>query len=176
MPGRQLPPEILAYLGPCRQPDTLVEKVVEQCGLAKFTGDAGLTDFDPLVVVMHLVTEEVLGLCRSFQKKAARSAWCEALRTIQSGGSLEHNSFIPCRRCDQAFEPVVDEELLRLFLTWYRKQTIEALLAIHLCPSCGGSIRAERQKTYCGDMHTPEPRSIADDEEWAYQLLKHSDL
>lgn len=176
MPGRRLPPEILAYLGPCREPETLAEEVVEQCQLAKFAGEAGLTDYDPLVVVMHLVTAEVIGVCRSFKKKMARTAWCEALRAIQKSNSLEHNSYIPCRACDQAFEPVVDEKLLKLFLAWYRSGTLEALIAIHRCPACGGFLRAERQKTYRADMHTPEPRSIVDDEVWANELLRHSGL
>ena len=62
MPGRRIPPQIMAYLGNCREPNGTVEKVVEQCGLGKFMGDEGLTTYDPLVVVMDLVTEEFLGL------------------------------------------------------------------------------------------------------------------
>ena len=169
-------PFLMSYLGPCREPETAVEKVVEQCGLAKFMGDAGLTDYDPLVVVMHLVAVEVEGLRLSLKCPKGRKTWCEAMRTLHEDGSLENNPFIPCRTCDHAFEPVIDEKLLALFLPWYEFQDVQDLIAIHRCPACGGQIAAERTKRYEGDMHTPEPGSVQDDCEWAQLLLQHSGL
>lgn len=176
MPGRRIPPQIAAYLGPCREPDSPAEKVVEQCGLAKLMGDERLTDYDPLVVVMHLVTEEVEGLRLSLKKAKGRKAWGAAMTILQKGHQLEHNTFIPCRTCDQAFEPVIDDELLTLFLTWYESHNVQDLLTIHRCPQCGGRLKAVRTKPYKGDMHTPEPGSVENDEEWAESLLQHSSL
>ncbi|MFH1417983.1 MAG: hypothetical protein ABII12_06840 [Planctomycetota bacterium] len=149
----------------------------EQCGLAKFMGDAGLMDYAPLVVVMHLVAEEVRNLELSLDQSEGRKVWLEALEMIQDGeGCLEHNTFIPCRTCDQAFEPVVDEKLLTLFLTWAETYSTEDLLAIHRCPACGGQLGVKRTEKYEGDMHTPAPGSIASDEEWDEVLLQYSRL
>src|SRR4051812_12453051 len=99
MPGRRIPPEIMGYLGPCRQPRGFVEKVLEQCSLAKLEGE--LTDFAPLVVIMTLVTEEFGS--KSFDDAKVRKAWCRVIQRLQADTSLlEHNKFIPCRRCNQA--------------------------------------------------------------------------
>src|ERR1700687_2375040 len=96
MPGGRIPPEIGAYLGPCREPESAAEKVVEQLTLGKMMGDAGLIDYDPLVVVMRLVAEEVEELRLSLKGPKGRRAWCEALRMLQEGhGSLGHNTFLP---------------------------------------------------------------------------------
>lgn len=118
MPNRRVPQHLLDYLGPCRQPDTPAEKVVEQCHLAKFEEDGTLSDFDPLIVIMHLVAEEVRGLRLSPHGPKGRKAWIEAMSAVQTDGVLEHNTCIPCRYCDQAFEPVIDKKLLKLYLTW----------------------------------------------------------
>lgn len=176
MPNRRLPPQILSYLGTCREPESAAEIVVEQCGLAKLMGDSGLTDGDPLIAVMHLVAEEVRGLRLSLHDPKGRATWCEAMQTLQDYSSLEHNNLIPCRTCDQAFEPVIDDNLISLFLKWYDSQDVEDLLAIHRCPACGGQIVAKRTKKYAGDMHTPEPGSVDDAREWAGLLLQHTGL
>ena len=62
MRGRRMRPMIAAYLGPSWKPESLAENVVGQCRLGKMLLDAGLTDFDPLVVVMGLVAVHVRGL------------------------------------------------------------------------------------------------------------------
>src|ERR1700681_903970 len=112
MPGRRLPDMIGDYLGECRPARTAVEKVMEQCGLAKFMGDWGLTDFDPLIVVMTLMTEEVIGLRLNLKKKHGRKVWLAAMAALQEGDAyLEHNETIPCRWCDKAFIPVIDDGL-----------------------------------------------------------------
>jgi hypothetical protein len=164
-----------AYLGSCRKPETPVEKVIEQCILGKQMGDAGLTDFDPLITVMNLVADETRGLRLSLNGPKGRRTWCEAVAELQVNKSLEHNRFIPCRSCDQAFEPVIDDALLDLFLPWYWSRNVLALLAIHRCPACGGQLKAKCTKKYHGDMHTPAPGSISSDEEWARQLLQYSE-
>ncbi len=177
MPGRQIPPEIRAYLGPCREPRGLVEKVIEECGLAKLTGDSGLTDFDPLVVILTLVTSEIEGRGKSLDEPRVRRAWCEIVQRVQNDeAGLDHNSFLPCRFCDQAFEPVVDETLLALFLAWHRHGGTANLLAIHRCPACGGTLAAKETRQYEGDMHTPEPGHERTDEEWVALLLQHAEL
>ena len=173
MPGRRIPPDILGYLGPCRQPRGLVEKVIDQCGLAKLEGE--LTDFAPLVVVMEMVTEEFHR--KSFDDPKVRKAWCRVIQRLQEDTSiLKHNAFLPCRRCDQEFQPVVDERLLALFLAWHETRSTKDLIAIHLCPACGGMIGAKITRTIeddnDGDFETPAPWSIADDEEWAERLLE----
>ena len=38
MPGRRIPPEIMGYLGPCRQPRGFIAKVIEQCGSPNTSG------------------------------------------------------------------------------------------------------------------------------------------
>jgi len=176
MPGRKIPPEIMAYLEACLEPDSPAEIIVEQCGLGKLMKNAGLTDYDPLVAVMALVAEEVRGLGLSLKPgDKGRKVWCKAMRMIQDGdGSLEHNTFLPCRTCDQAFEPVIDNHLLTLFLTWSTSDKPEDLIAMHKCPSCKGQIVAKRTKTYQGDMHTPDPGSVNCDAEWAELLFQHA--
>jgi hypothetical protein len=176
MPGRRVPDSIMAYLGPCREPSSAAEKVVEQCGLGKMFGDAGLTDYDPLVVVMRLVAAEVDGLGRSFTKRGkGRKTWLEAMTMLQEdNGTLEHNTHIPCRYCNMAFEPVIDETLLALFLVWYESDATEDLLAIHRCPACGGVLKAKHTKPYEGDFHTPAPASVVSDDAWVEELLAHS--
>jgi hypothetical protein len=176
MPGRRIPREIRAFLGPCQEPESPAERVVEQCGLAKLMGDAGLTDYDPLVVVMHLVAEESRGLGFSLDAPEGREVWCEALTALQATSELEHNAFLPCRTCDQAFEPVVNDTLLALFLTLEKYHRARDLVALHRCPSCGGCLTAKRTKQYRGDMHTPTPGTVTSDLAWAEALLQHSEL
>jgi hypothetical protein len=174
---RNIPPEIRAYLGPCREPESAAEIVVEQLTLGKLTGDAGLTDYDPLVVVMGLVAEVVRELGLSPKGRKGRKVWCEAVQVLQDHDSiLEHNTFLPCRWCDQAFEPVIDDKLLALFLAWHESAATEDLLALHRCPACGGQLAAKRAKKYDGDGHTPPPGSVASDEEWAELLLRDHPL
>jgi hypothetical protein len=173
MPNRRLPSQIAAYLGPCEESETIVEEIVEQCSLAKLTDDGGLTDYDPLVVIMSVVEEKVRGMGFALTTQEGRKAWCDVLTELQdNSGMLEHNTSIPCRSCDQAFEPVVDDTLLTLFLAWHNLRRVKDLLAIHRCPSCGGKISAKRIKKYEGDMHTPKAGSVTDDFEWAEQLLQ----
>ncbi len=176
MPGRRIPSQLMAYLGTCRPTRGLVEKVVEQCGLAKLMGNAGLTDYDPLVVILHLVTEEILARGKSLDDPKIRKAWLRIVRRIQDEDDLEHNAWIPCRYCDQAFKPLVGEKLLALYLKWHRSYSTEDLLAIHRCPACGGTIKAKSTKTYKGDMHTPAPGSVADDDDWRRRLLEYSEF
>jgi hypothetical protein len=172
MPNRRVPRLLADYVGPYREAKTLTEKVVEQCGLGKLMHDAGLTDFDPLIVVMRLVTEEILCLCPSLDRPKTRSAWCEAMRTLQQENHyLEHNRFIPCRFCDSAFEPEIDDDLLTLYLKWHDSQRLDDFLAIHRCRGCGGQLKALQTRKYKGDMHTPTPGSVQDDREWQYRLL-----
>ena len=172
MPGRRIPPDIMGYLGPCRQPRGFVEKVLEQCSLAKLEGE--LTDFAPLVVIMTLVTEEFGS--KSFDDPKVRKAWCRVIQRLQADTSLlEHNNFIPCRRCNQAFEPVVDEKLLTLFLTWRETRGPQDLVAIHLCPGCGGQIEA-KQTTTQEDNDGLEPGTVDDDEVWADSMVEEYDF
>lgn len=173
MPGRRIPSEILSFLGPCREAESATEKIVEQCGLAKLMGE-GLTDNDPLIVVMNLVAVEVRGLGLSLYEPEGRKTWCEAMHELQGNYYLEHNTLLPCHRCDQAFEPVIDEALLTLFLSWFKKQSTKTLLSIHLCPACGGQLAAKRTKQYKGDYHTPAPGSCSSGEDWAETLLQYS--
>ena len=52
----------------------------------------------------------------SLEKPEGRKVWRESLQMLQiDNGTLEHNTFLPCRTCDQAFEPAIDEVLLDLF-------------------------------------------------------------
>lgn len=151
-----------------------VRKVIEQCAMGKMVGDSGLTDYDPLVVVLAFVTEVVEEQGKSMAKPKVQKAWLRIVSRIQDGdGCLEHNVFIPCRNCDQAFEPVVDETLLKLFMAWRQSLSSKDLVAIHRCPSCGGTIGVKRMKRYEADGHTPEPVYAGSDEEWAELLLQH---
>jgi len=160
-----------------RTPQEIAEKIVEECGWGKITGSLGLTDGDPLVVVMYRVAQKIRNRGGSFEKAKARKVWCRALTMLQEyDDTLEHNTFIPCRWCDQAFEPVIDDRLLTLFLRWYNSSDSTDLLAIHRCPACGGQIGAKRTKPYHGDMHTPQPGSVENDDAWVDLLLKHSSL
>ena len=69
---------------------------------------------------MCLVAEEIIGLGRSFCEQGGCRAWCEIMGRIQDGdANLDHNKLIPCRWRYQAFEPVIDDKLLTLFLAWY---------------------------------------------------------
>jgi hypothetical protein len=177
MPNRKVPQHIRDYLGPCREPETPAEKVVEQCHLAKFEGDGTLSDFDPLIVIMHLVAEEVRALRLSVEGHKGRQAWIEAMIDIQNDGVLEHNTRIPCRYCDQAFEPVIDKKLLKLYLTWEKSRTVADFLAIHQCPACGGTITATKPpQSYEGDDNTPEPIWKGSDEMWMVHMLMETDL
>jgi hypothetical protein len=177
MARRRIPPQIMDHLGPCREPNGIVEKIIEQISLCKLMGDAGFTDFDPLVFVMYNVAEEIRARGGTFEKPKARRVWRDVVAHFQEdSGALEHNTFLPCRRCDQAFRPVIDDRLLTVFLSWYESQRVETLLALHQCPACGGQVGAARLKTYKGDWHTPAPGTIDDDESWALQLLSHVGL
>ncbi len=156
-----------------RTADDIAEIVVDRLGWQKLSGNSGLTDFDPLVVVMRLIASEI-GEEKLFTKSKARAAWLKAMALLQGGDGLEHNSFLPCRTCDQAFDPVIDETLLTLFLDWYQHGGAARLIAIHKCPACGGQIKARRTRTYKGDMHTPPPGTVEGDDQWVEELLQHS--
>ena len=86
-----------------------------------------MIDFAPLVVIMSRVAEMIVRRGGTFDKPKALKVWSEAISMVQSVDcdSFEHNTFIPCRSSDQAFEPVVDEVLVTLFLEWYGR---------HVCP------------------------------------------
>lgn len=175
MPGRRIRSMVAAYLGPTCEGASRVGLVVQRCRLGKMLLDVGLTDFDPLVVVMHLVAVHVRRLGLSLATANGRQVWREALRIVQEdNGVLEHNTFLPCRTCDQAFEPAIDDVLLELFLAWDESGAVGDLLAIHRCPACGGRLRAKRTMRYQGDVHTPPPGTVKDDGEWARRLLQHS--
>jgi hypothetical protein len=170
---------ILEHLGASREVETPVEKVIEQCDLAKLDGDWRLSDYDPLVVVMDLVTEEVRGLGLSPKGPKGSAVWIESMEHLQAPNALvgiEHNRFAPCRTCDKSFRPAIDRHVLKLFLTWQATGRVEDLLAIHRCQRCGGTITELEVKPYEGDWHTPEPGTVADDREWAREFLSHSGL
>lgn len=155
-----------------RTSQEMADEVVERLRWGKLTGSLGLTDFDPLVYVMyHAARAFKEGRLR--HKPKAREAWCEAIRMIQEDVALDHNPCLPCHKCDTAFEPVVDDKLLDLFLAWFDSFSNEALLAIHTCPACGEQIGALRTKKYKGDMHTPTPDSAKSPEHWAEILLEN---
>jgi len=150
-----------------------VEKVIEQCVLAKLEGE--LTDFAPLVAIMQMVTEEFGS--KSFGDPKVRKAWCRVIERLQADTSLlEHNRFIACRRCHQEFEPVVGETLLTLFLQWREGRTPQDLVAIHLCPACGGRIEAKRTRPREADRDGLEPETVDEDEEWADGLVEEYDF
>lgn len=154
--------------------EMVANQAIDAVAREKMQGD--LTDSAPLVSIMYLVADEIgKEELLALQERACK-AWCEAMKQIQEGVLiLEHNEFLPCRWCDQAFEPVVDEDLLLVFLVWYEEHHsgTEAFLALHRCPACEGKIKAKQVKTYMGDMYTPKPGSIENDEWWADKLLEY---
>jgi hypothetical protein len=155
----------------------IADEIAQACGWDKLTGRRGMDDFIPLVVVMVRVAQRIEERGGSFKKSKARWVWCEAMRVFQEDNSLlEHNSCIPCRTCDQAFEPVIDDALLTLFLAWHESCGLDDFLAIHRCPTCDGTLKAERTVQYEGDFYTPPPGSVADGKEWAERLLEHTSL
>ncbi|MGO9097916.1 MAG: hypothetical protein ACLP9Y_00165, partial [Mycobacterium sp.] len=153
---------ILPYLGQYREPETPVEVVLEQVGLTKEFGGAVLSDFDPLVVVMELVTREVRELRLSPRGPKGGQVWIDAMTELQAGdGShgrrIAHNRFLPCRTCDRAFRPEINHQLLNVFLAWSASRSAEDLVAVHRCHACGGTITELEAKVYEDDYHTPEP-------------------
>jgi hypothetical protein len=137
--------------------------------MAKLEGE--LTDFAPFVAIMQMVTEEFGS--KSFDDPKVRKAWCRVIERLQADTSLlEHNRFIPCRRCNQEFEPVVGEKLLTLFLKWRERRTSQNLVAIYLCPACGGQIEAKQARIREEDEQGLGPETIADDEQWADRLIE----
>lgn len=158
-----------------RSVEEIVSDVIERMQGGKFTGSLGLTDFDPLVVVMNRLAWVMENKGATFDKPKARKVWLLATMEIQEDSFIvEHNRFTPCRYCETAFEPVVDDRLLDLFLAWNESiGSTEKLLDIHRCEGCGGTIKSKGTKKYQGDFHTPEPGSIDDDELWCHDLLQH---
>lgn len=155
-----------------KRPSGFVEKVIDRCVGAKLEYE--LSDFASLLAVMELVTEE-FGT-KSFKDPKVREAWCRVIEQFQADDSLlEHNRFIPCRRCNQEFEPVVGEKLLTLFLKWHKSRTTKNLVAIHLCPACGGKIEAKLTRTREDDEDGLGPGMPVDDDEWAYGLFEDSE-
>ena len=150
-----------------------VHKIVDRCLGQKF--DGCLTDFDPLVAVMEMVVE-IIGEKRLRENPKARRMWVRVLEILQKGGELEHNKLIPCRFCDTAFEPLVDEQLLDLCLTWLESYETSDLLAIHRCPSCGGTLKILNSTKYEGDGFTPIPGTIDNDDEWSHRLRYGDDI
>ena len=161
MSNRQIPPEIAAHLGPTREPRGFVEKVIEQCHLAKLQDE--FQDFAPLAAAMELVMDEFES--KSFAKPNVRKAWCRVVQYLQDDDDiLEHNRFIPCRRSSQEFDPVVDNKLLEVFLIWYESRSSSDLVKIHLCPNCGGKVDALRSR----ERNEVESESdFESDDEWA---------
>lgn len=173
MANRRVPPSIAEYLGPCREPDTAAENVVEQVGLALMFGETGYVDYAPLVWMLTQVTDEMRDEGLSLDEEANRAVWLEAVEGVQNGW-FEHNHWLPCRYCDKKFLPVVNERLFELFVTWSKSRKTSALMDLHRCPDCGGCLEADGPlRTYNGDYHTPEPHSIEDDECWVSCLFQH---
>ena len=144
------------------------DDIVDRCNGEKF--DGCLSDFDPLVVVMEVVAD-IIGQKRLRENPKARQMWIRVMEHFQKDGDLEHNTYIPCRYCDTSFEPVVDDELLDLFLNWLESNQTEQLLAIHRCATCGGKLKSLRSKKYVGDEFSPHFQMIDDDDEWRDSLL-----
>ena len=179
MPRRRVPAAVLPHIGAYREPLTPTEIVLEQVGLAKEFGEGGLSDFDPMVVVMELVAEEVRALRLSARGPKGGQVWMEAMEELQQGGVIlqtEHNPFLPCRTCDRSFRPQIDRQLLALFLVWSDSRAPADLVAIHQCGECGGTLTELESKSYTGDAHTPAPVFVGTDEHWAEQLLEVSGL
>jgi hypothetical protein len=171
-----VPDAVLRYIGETRDPQTPAERVLEQVGLEKLMSSSGyFSDFDPLVVVLELVTVEIEALGLSPRGPKGGAVWIEVVSAIQDPHnpcSTGHNRFIPCRTCDRAFLPDVDVPLRRAFLAWHRTRKSPDLVAIHRCARCGGSIKELEAKTYGGDSHTPGPGFAGTDEEWSEELLE----
>jgi len=146
-----------------------VDKIVELCELEKFTGSY-FTDYDPLISVMSFLGHEVRDTGVSLDSDVGCYLWKAALEKLQGSSIMQHNSCIPCRKCNKEFDPVIDNTLFKLFLKWFRDDTTDDVLAIHCCPDCGGRLIAESTRIYSGDMHTPPPGEIDDDEEWAEEF------
>lgn len=142
--------------------ERIQEQVENEC--------ARLCDFSPLVNVMSVVANEIHKQGGSFDNPSARAAWIEVMEWLQTW-DFGYNSRLPCRFCDQAFRPRIDELLLTAFLEWHTRRTVKTLIALHRCSNCGGSIAATHSKTYEGDHHTPTPGSIEDDGQWTEELL-----
>lgn len=176
MPDRQVPAMILPYLGAYREPERPVEVVLDQLALTKEFDDSVLSDFDPLVVVMELVAQEVRGLRLSPRGPKGRQVWIDAMEELQIGDGnrrhrIEHNRFLPCRSCDRAFRPAINRQLLAVFLVWSTSRSAEDLVTIHRCQACGGTLTELEAKVYSSDYHTPEPGFEGTDEKWSEQLL-----
>lgn len=143
--------------------------IVESLLMRKMMGER-FVDFDPLVVVMAAIAEEI-GEEKMRGDPVSRRIWLQAVSQLQESSSLEHNRFIPCRTCDVAFKPVIGDRLLDLFLALWPKHDTNDLLAIHRCVACGGSLEAIRSKKYVGDHFTPPPGTVSNDHAWASALL-----
>lgn len=183
VPGRRVPDEILPYLGQCRELGTTVEAVLDQVLLTKEFGDGVLSDFDPLVVLMELVAQEVQARPLSPRGPRGGRVWMDAMVELQEtrlssdgrrGQMVEHNRFLPCRTCDRAFRPEVNRELVKVFMSWSASRSAEDLVAIHRCQACGGSLTELETRVYQDDYHTPEPGYEGTDAEWAQRLLRVS--
>jgi hypothetical protein len=126
----------------------LVEKIIEDCCGAKLLGNVA-GDREPLVEIMDMVTDMFRRKRKSLKDPQVRKAWCQVIEKLQKedGRVLNHKTFMPCGRCDQEFEPVVTERLLKLVPTYRRTRSYEDLMAILLCPACGGPVRAKRTMT-----------------------------
>lgn len=137
-----------------------------------------MIDNSPLVAVMWIVAYQIVQSGGSFAKPKCRKAWIDLMETIQyeERRVSDHNRYLPCRYCDQAFVPKIDESLLECFLEWYSTVSPDKLVALHKCQKCGGKIESIHVKTYEGDFHTPEPFSVSDDDEWQEILMSHTDL
>lgn len=147
--------------------------VVGTIGWQKMTHTNCLTDFDPMVTVMCLLANEIGD--ENLKKPKGKNVWIEAMKEIQKGDSIENNPRIPCRACDQAFTPIIDDVIFDLFVRWYESRRTSDLLAIHKCKACGGTANASATQKYKGDMHTPEPGNAKSDDHWAEMLLEHCD-
>lgn len=144
------------------------QKIIEALVWSKEIGEGG-GDFEPLITVMDAVAEEIGN--SKLSKRSGRKLWIEVMKDLQLSGELEHNQMIPCRYCDTAFEPVVSDQLLDLFLAWRHSQKSLDLLLIHRCQACGGKLETVRSCKYDGDFYTPRPGSIVDDVQWTSSIL-----
>jgi hypothetical protein len=174
---RRVPSVLLPYLGEYTERPA-EESIPSQLGQARIEGDDWrIIEFDPLAIVMDLVTEEVRALRLSPRGPRGSRVWISAMESLQDDvGILEQNRFIPCRTCNRAFLPTIDRHLIELFLSWEESGELDDFLAIHRCQRCGGTITELDSEEYEGDLHTPEPGEIDDDWEWACSLTRHSGL
>src|ERR1043166_1596095 len=92
-------------------------KVIEAISWGRCIRSNGLTDFAPLVSLMYHVAAEIERRGGSFDKPKARKVWLKAMAELQEGNGwgIEQNHRVPCRYCNRAFWPVIDEQLLELF-------------------------------------------------------------